>query len=41
MAILTDGKVIDVDLGLAGDMPFANHVGVGLSAEILRRRRPG
>jgi YegS/Rv2252/BmrU family lipid kinase len=32
---LADGKVIDVDLGLAGDMPFANHVGVGLSADVM------
>nr|MDT0660491.1 diacylglycerol kinase family protein [Micromonospora sp. DSM 115978] len=35
--VLTDGKVIDVDLGLAGDLPFANHVGVGLSAEVMLR----
>ncbi|GLY02586.1 MULTISPECIES: diacylglycerol kinase family protein [Actinoplanes] len=35
IATLTDGKVIDVDLGVAGDMPFTNHVGVGLSAEIM------
>ncbi|WP_428963197.1 diacylglycerol/lipid kinase family protein [Micromonospora fluostatini] len=34
--VLTHGKVIDVDLGLAGDMPFANHVGIGLSADIMR-----
>jgi YegS/Rv2252/BmrU family lipid kinase len=34
IAVLTDGKVIDVDLGLASEMPFANHVGVGLSADI-------
>ncbi|GIF13007.1 diacylglycerol/lipid kinase family protein [Actinoplanes teichomyceticus] len=32
---LADGKVIDVDLGLAGDMPFTNHVGIGLSAEVM------
>jgi len=33
--ILRDGKVIDVDLGLAGDMRFANHVGIGLSVEVM------
>jgi diacylglycerol kinase (ATP) len=32
---LTEGLVIDVDLGIAGDMPFTNHVGVGLSAEVM------
>ncbi|MEU8240189.1 YegS/Rv2252/BmrU family lipid kinase [Actinoplanes missouriensis] len=32
---MTDGLVIDVDLGIAGDMPFTNHVGVGLSAEVM------
>jgi YegS/Rv2252/BmrU family lipid kinase len=35
IATLVDGKVIDVDLGLAGDMPFTNHVGIGLSAEVM------
>lgn len=35
VATLVDGKVIDVDLGLAGGMPFANHVGIGLSAEVM------
>jgi diacylglycerol kinase (ATP) len=35
VAVLTDGKVIDVDLGLAGDMRFANHVGIGLSADVM------
>ena len=39
VAMLAEGKVIDVDLGLAGDMPFTNHVGVGLSADIMRRPR--
>lgn len=38
--ILTDGKVIDVDLGLAGELPFANHVGIGLSADIMLRTPP-
>jgi diacylglycerol kinase (ATP) len=33
--VLVDGKVIDVDLGLAGDLPFANHVGIGLSADVM------
>ena len=36
VATLTGGKVIDVDLGLAGDMPFTNHVGVGLSADVMQ-----
>jgi YegS/Rv2252/BmrU family lipid kinase len=35
VATLVDGKVIDVDLGLAGDLPFTNHVGVGLSADVM------
>lgn len=35
VATLVDGKVIDVDLGLADGMPFANHVGVGLSAAVM------
>jgi diacylglycerol kinase (ATP) len=35
LATLTAGTVIDVDLGLAGDMPFANHLGIGLSAEVM------
>ncbi|WDZ83334.1 diacylglycerol/lipid kinase family protein [Micromonospora cathayae] len=38
--VLSRGKVIDVDLGLAGDTPFANHVGVGLSADIMLRTPP-
>jgi diacylglycerol kinase (ATP) len=32
---LVHGKVIDVDLGLAGEMRFTNHVGVGLSADVM------
>ena len=40
VGILTGGKVIDVDLGLAGEMPFANHVGIGLSAEIFATAPP-
>ncbi|MFI7437252.1 diacylglycerol/lipid kinase family protein [Micromonospora haikouensis] len=40
VAVLADGKVIDVDLGLAGDVPFANHVGVGMSADIMLRTPP-
>ncbi|MEV6343004.1 YegS/Rv2252/BmrU family lipid kinase [Actinoplanes sp. NPDC051851] len=32
---LTSGKVIDVDLGVAGDRPFTNHVGIGLSAAVM------
>jgi diacylglycerol kinase (ATP) len=35
VAVLTGGKVVDVDLGLAGDMPFTNHVGIGLSADVM------
>ncbi|MGW4943420.1 diacylglycerol/lipid kinase family protein [Actinoplanes sp. NPDC004185] len=35
VATLTDGKVIDVDLGLAGGTAFTNHVGVGLSADLM------
>jgi diacylglycerol kinase (ATP) len=35
VAVLADGKVIDVDLGLAGDLRFANHVGIGLSADVM------
>ncbi|MEV4636374.1 diacylglycerol kinase family protein [Actinoplanes sp. NPDC049548] len=35
VATLADGTVIDVDLGLAGDMAFTNHVGVGLSADVM------
>jgi diacylglycerol kinase (ATP) len=39
--VLVKGKVIDLDLGLAGDEPFTNHVGVGLSAEVmLKAPRP-
>ncbi|AVT28245.1 MULTISPECIES: diacylglycerol kinase family protein [unclassified Plantactinospora] len=37
VATLADGKVIDVDLGTADGMPFANHVGVGLSADVMAR----
>lgn len=40
ITLLTDGKVIDVDLGLAGDMPFVNHVGIGMSADIAERTAP-
>ncbi|MGX6601398.1 diacylglycerol/lipid kinase family protein [Micromonosporaceae bacterium Da 78-11] len=40
VATLTDGKVIDVDLGLAGDMLFTNHVGVGLSGDLMRKVPP-
>jgi YegS/Rv2252/BmrU family lipid kinase len=35
VATLVDGKVIDVDLGRAGDLRFTNHVGVGLSADVM------
>lgn len=32
---LVEGKVVDVDLGVAGDELFTNHVGIGLSAEVM------
>jgi diacylglycerol kinase (ATP) len=35
VATLAGGTVIDLDLGLAGDVPFTNHVGVGLSADVM------
>ncbi|GIF04305.1 diacylglycerol/lipid kinase family protein [Actinoplanes siamensis] len=38
---LVGGKVIDVDLGLAGDLPFTNHVGIGLSAAVMISAPPG
>jgi diacylglycerol kinase (ATP) len=38
--VLTAGKVIDVDLGLIGDTRFTNHVGVGLSADIMLTAAP-
>ena len=37
VGVLDTGKVIDLDLGLAGDEPFTNHVGIGLSAEVMIR----
>ncbi|MER7334151.1 MULTISPECIES: diacylglycerol kinase family protein [unclassified Micromonospora] len=40
VAVLTDGKVIDVDLGLVGSMRFTNHVGIGLSADVMLRTPP-
>ncbi|MEV0005442.1 YegS/Rv2252/BmrU family lipid kinase [Micromonospora sp. NPDC050980] len=40
IAVLTDGKVIDVDLGLIGGTRFTNHVGIGLSADIMRAAPP-
>jgi YegS/Rv2252/BmrU family lipid kinase len=40
IATLADGKVIDVDLGIAGGTPFANHVGIGLSAEVMLAAPP-
>lgn len=40
VAVLTDGKVIDVDLGLVGDMRFTNHVGIGLSADVMLKAPP-
>ncbi|MEV6597237.1 diacylglycerol kinase family protein [Actinoplanes sp. NPDC051346] len=35
VATLANGTVVDVDLGLAGDLRFTNHVGVGLSADVM------
>ncbi|MGW4498741.1 diacylglycerol/lipid kinase family protein [Micromonospora sp. NPDC004336] len=40
VAVLTDGKVIDVDLGLVGSMRFTNHVGIGLSADVMLSTPP-
>ncbi|MCI4066396.1 diacylglycerol kinase [Micromonospora sp. R77] len=40
VAVLTDGKVIDVDLGLVGDTRFTNHVGIGLSADVMLAAPP-
>ncbi|MFG3712953.1 diacylglycerol/lipid kinase family protein [Micromonospora sp. NPDC047730] len=40
VAVLTDGKVIDVDLGLVGNMRFTNHIGIGLSADVMLRTPP-
>ncbi|MGW3603509.1 diacylglycerol/lipid kinase family protein [Micromonospora sp. NPDC005161] len=37
VAVLADGKVIDVDLGLVGSRWFTNHVGIGLSADVMLR----
>ncbi|MEV4809048.1 diacylglycerol/lipid kinase family protein [Micromonospora avicenniae] len=38
--VLVDGTVVDVDLGLAGGTPFTNHVGIGLSADIMLTTPP-
>ncbi|GLZ00086.1 diacylglycerol kinase family protein [Actinoplanes sp. NBRC 103695] len=35
VATLVDGKVVDVDLGTADGVSFTNHVGVGLSADVM------
>ncbi|MFC4149600.1 diacylglycerol/lipid kinase family protein [Micromonospora mangrovi] len=40
VAVLTDGTVIDVDLGLVGDLRFTNHVGIGLSADVMLAAPP-
>ncbi|MFG3298034.1 diacylglycerol/lipid kinase family protein [Micromonospora chersina] len=40
VGLFTDGKVIDVDLGLVGDTRFTNHVGIGLSADIMLTAPP-
>lgn len=40
VATLAVGKVIDLDLGLAGEVPFTNHVGVGLSADVMLKAPP-
>jgi diacylglycerol kinase (ATP) len=37
LAILATGTVADVDLGQAGDLIFANHVNVGVSAQVGAR----
>ncbi|MEV4657321.1 diacylglycerol kinase family protein [Micromonospora sp. NPDC049301] len=40
VAVLAQGKVIDVDLGLVGSRRFTNHVGIGLSADVMLRTPP-
>ncbi|SDY93768.1 lipid kinase, YegS/Rv2252/BmrU family [Micromonospora pattaloongensis] len=40
VAVLAKGKVIDVDLGLVGETRFTNHIGVGLSADVMLRTPP-
>ncbi|MGK5441468.1 diacylglycerol/lipid kinase family protein [Micromonospora sp. URMC 105] len=40
VAVLTQGKVIDVDLGIAGERRFTNQLGVGLSTDIMLRTPP-
>jgi YegS/Rv2252/BmrU family lipid kinase len=40
VATLAEGKVIDLDLGIAGDVPFTNHVGIGLSADVMLKAPP-
>ncbi|KKJ95088.1 diacylglycerol kinase family protein [Micromonospora sp. HK10] len=40
VGVLSGGKVIDVDLGLVGDLRFTNHVGIGFSADIMRSAPP-
>ncbi|MEH0820773.1 MULTISPECIES: diacylglycerol/lipid kinase family protein [unclassified Micromonospora] len=40
VAVLTQGKVIDVDLGIAGGRRFTNQLGVGLSTDIMLRTPP-
>lgn len=37
LAVLAGGKVADVDLGQAGELIFANHVNVGVSAQVGAR----
>ncbi|MFI5494909.1 diacylglycerol/lipid kinase family protein [Actinoplanes sp. NPDC051859] len=37
---LANGIVVDVDLGRAGDQLFTNHVGVGLSADVMIKAPP-
>ncbi len=41
IAVLTGGKVADVDLGQLGDTVFANLVSIGLSAQVAAHVPPG
>jgi YegS/Rv2252/BmrU family lipid kinase len=38
--VFTSGKVADIDLGMAGDIPFANLTSFGVSVEVAGKVRP-
>ncbi|MBO3747851.1 diacylglycerol kinase [Streptosporangiaceae bacterium NEAU-GS5] len=40
VAVLTSGKVADIDVGIAGDRPFANLVSFGVSVEVAGTVKP-